>query len=42
MLIQIRAWLPFFFFVMFSSGDVLELWVLPVARGGGCFGGPII
>ena len=32
---------PFFVVVVFSRGDVLELWMFPVAQGGGCFGGPI-
>ena len=37
MLIQIRAWLPLYFVVVFSRGDVLGSWTLPVAWRGDCF-----
>ena len=37
MLIQIRAWLPFYFFVVFVRGDFLGSWALLVAWWGGCF-----
>ena len=39
-LIQIRAWLPPFFVVVFGRGDVLGSWAFPVSWGGGCFGRP--
>ena len=40
MLIQIREWLPpLYFLLCVNRGNVLGLWVLPVAWGGGCLGG---
>ena len=39
MLIQIRAWLPLYFFVVFSRGDVLVSRAFPVAWWGGVLSG---